>query len=131
MKSPSALLQDLRKTLGTRSLRRWFREDFVLRTKIAMEQVPKLFAHAYTVRSTYTVRLYEDGEYVDLEMTEEQIRDEFGDRAFEDAEAQVRTGEDAYVRLSDYATPEDYFDYDDAYQQWGVWSMPGTEDEPN
>ena len=127
------MLEDLRELLNTPSLRRWFQEEFWIRTKSVFAAVPILIKHAYTSPATYEVRIVdpETGEVEEHKYTEQEIRDLYGDKVFEDAYSQLPDG-GAYVNLSDYGTPlEQILDEVENDMAWGTWDSWQDEDEPN
>lgn len=137
MKIPSlgdlyAALDLLRETLHTQSIREWFKEDFWMRTQVALEHIPALFHHAYTVETTYTIQIKDDstGHVEYMELTELQIRDRFGDAVWE-AAASARIangGEDVYIGNSDLQnTWSDFLGSELEDVRWGQWEYDDDE----
>lgn len=128
-----SILDDLRTALNTPSLRRWFREEFWVRTKAAFAGVPVLLRYAYTSPATYEVRIVdpETGEVEEHKYTEEEIRTLYGDKVFEEAYSQLPSG-GAYVNLGDYGTPLEQVLYEVSDDlAWGTWDPWIDEDESN
>jgi hypothetical protein len=125
-------LDALRKTLGTRSLREWIKKDLVLRTKLALNHIPGVFYHAYTVAPIYTVRLYnpDTGDVSERGMTELEIVEQYGELAWEEALRQFEVAEDVYIDLNDVDSlwgPADPQEWQDL--RWGDWNSFGEADE--
>jgi hypothetical protein len=97
---------ELRKTLNTNSLRDWMRNEFPMRTGVALRHIPSVFYRAYTIEPTYTVRIFnhDSGTIEEQDLTELQIRDRFGDLAWEESLRQFADNNDgnAYVDLNDF-----------------------------
>lgn len=122
----------LRETLNTPTLREWLKEDFWIRTTIAIQAIPSVFVHAWTVEPTYTVEVKDAMGTTQLNLTEREIRDMYGDAVFEEASRQMveNPGEDVYVRDSDIPNSWEEI-LGDAFgdQQWGTWGFLDPEDE--
>lgn len=126
----TSYLDKLRRTLNTDSLRRWLREEFPTRWRAFTAAVPIMFEHAMTAPPTYTVVVHnDDGTVEEVQMSEMELRESFGDGAWEEAMRQYENGvTDPYVSMRDL---QDQFVNE--WQELGVvWPWEDSEEDlPN